>query len=49
MFEEGYAHRKSQFEELGRATESPNLVMINISPIDYGHVLLIPKANNQIP
>lgn len=25
---------------------SPNLVLINVSPIDYGHVLLVPRVND---
>lgn len=28
---------------------SPNLVMINVSPIDYGHILLVPRALDSIP
>jgi GDP-L-galactose phosphorylase len=28
---------------------SPNLVLINVSPIDYGHLLLVPRALDSIP
>jgi len=28
---------------------SPNLVVINVSPIEYGHVLLVPRVNDCIP
>lgn len=28
---------------------APNLVLINVSPIEYGHVLLVPRANDGIP
>jgi hypothetical protein len=31
------------------AGEDPNLVFINISPIDYGHVLLVPRVMSCIP
>lgn len=30
-------------------TPSPNLVLINVSPIEYGHVLLVPRVNDCIP
>lgn len=29
--------------------QSPNLVLINVSPIEYGHVLLVPRVNDCIP
>lgn len=32
-----------------RCSASPNLVLINVSPIEYGHVLLVPRANDAIP
>lgn len=28
---------------------SPNLVFINVSPIEYGHVLLVPRALDNLP
>lgn len=39
----------THFEEAGRANSSPNLVVINVSPIEYGHVLLCPKVLDCIP
>ncbi|GLI65765.1 hypothetical protein VaNZ11_009380 [Volvox africanus] len=32
-----------------RGVEVPNLVLINISPIDYGHVLLVPRVLDNLP
>ena len=29
--------------------ESPNLVIINVSPIEYGHVLLVPRVKDGLP
>lgn len=29
--------------------DSPNLVVINVSPIEYGHVLLVPKVLDYLP
>ncbi|CAI5997607.1 unnamed protein product [Closterium sp. NIES-65] len=37
-----------RFEE-GGEEESPSIVAINVSPIDYGHVLLIPRILDTIP
>lgn len=37
------------FEESGKATRSPNLVLINVSPIEYGHVLLCPRVLDCLP
>jgi hypothetical protein len=28
---------------------SPNLVYINVSPIEYGHVLLVPRVMDCLP
>lgn len=28
---------------------SPNLVLINVSPIEYGHVLLVPRVMDDLP
>eukprot|EP00775_Hariotina_reticulata_P005628 gene5628-5867_t len=39
----------SKFEEAGRCNGSPNVVLINVSPIDYGHVLLCPRVLDCIP
>lgn len=30
--------------ESSRMTQDPTLIMINVSPIDYGHVLLVPRV-----
>lgn len=30
-------------------TDSPHLVMINVSPIEYGHVLLVPSVLEKLP
>ncbi|KAL3701801.1 hypothetical protein R1sor_019823 [Riccia sorocarpa] len=35
--------------ENGPTGESPNIVVINVSPIEYGHILLVPKVKSQIP
>ena len=34
---------------LGQVSGSPNLVYINVSPIEYGHVLLVPKVLDDLP
>lgn len=39
----------SAFEESARAGRSPNLVVINVSPIEYGHVLLCPRVLDDLP
>uniref|UniRef100_A0A6S8LU39 GDP-D-glucose phosphorylase 1 n=1 Tax=Dunaliella tertiolecta TaxID=3047 RepID=A0A6S8LU39_DUNTE len=31
------------------ASSSPNLVLINVSPIEYGHVLLVPRVLDSLP
>jgi GDP-L-galactose phosphorylase len=38
-----------ELQERARAAPSPHLVIINVSPIDYGHVLLVPKALDDLP
>ncbi|XP_074577882.1 GDP-L-galactose phosphorylase 1-like [Curcuma longa] len=49
-FEAGEDH-KSQFLERAVAgeTESPSVVAINVSPIEYGHVLLVPRVLDCLP
>jgi len=37
------------YEPLAPARGSPNLVFINVSPIEYGHVLLVPRALSDLP
>ena len=39
----------SQLVEGGIAGPSPTMVLINVSPIEYGHVLLVPRVNDCIP
>ena len=35
--------------DLAPASDSPNLVLINVSPIEYGHVLLCPRVLDDQP
>lgn len=44
--EETATPRFSHSEMMG---ESPNLVLINVSPIEYGHVLLVPQVLDCLP
>lgn len=37
------------YTERGAAASSPALVVINVSPIEYGHVLLVPSALSCLP
>ena len=37
------------FDACAPVTESPNLVYINVSPIEYGHVLLVPRVLDCLP
>ncbi|BBM97710.1 GDP-L-galactose phosphorylase [Marchantia polymorpha subsp. ruderalis] len=39
----------SEYSEQAFVGESPNVVAINVSPIEYGHVLLVPQVKSQIP
>ena len=41
---EGSSCRHASFTPAAVAENSPSLVMINVSPIEYGHVLLVPKV-----
>ncbi|CAI7841514.1 unnamed protein product [Closterium sp. NIES-54] len=47
-FEEG-KDEESRFYEAALVEESPSLMVINVSPIDYGHVLLVPRVLDKIP
>ncbi|WOL01558.1 GDP-L-galactose phosphorylase 1-like [Canna indica] len=49
-FEAGKGH-KAQFFESAAVDEAntPNIVAINVSPIEYGHVLLIPRVLDCLP
>lgn len=38
-----------RLEEAGKLSRSPHLVLINVSPIDYGHVLLCPDVLSARP
>lgn len=40
---------ESCFEEAAYTGESPDLVLINVSPIEYGHVLLVPRVMDKLP
>jgi len=46
LFEVGGGQQSAslQFEPAAVVTASPNLVFINVSPIEYGHVLLVPRV-----
>ena len=37
------------FDPVVAVSGSPNLVFINVSPIEYGHVLLVPATLEQLP
>lgn len=47
-FEEGKSG-SSDFNEAYVASGSPNLVLINVSPIEYGHILLVPRVLDNLP
>lgn len=38
-----------EFKEAYVASGSPNLVIINVSPIEYGHILLVPRVLDNLP
>jgi GDP-L-galactose phosphorylase len=40
-------HRK--FCQEGTASRNPHVVLINVSPIEYGHVLLVPRILDSLP
>ncbi|KDP33162.1 hypothetical protein JCGZ_13427 [Jatropha curcas] len=51
-FEHGLDDKKSEFFPTAPASvdsNSPNVVAINVSPIEYGHVLLIPRILDCLP
>jgi GDP-L-galactose phosphorylase len=41
--------KRASFEAAAPANGSPNLVLINVSPIEYGHVLLVPRVLDCLP
>ena len=40
---------RSIFEKDAAVDESPTVVLINVSPIEYGHVLLCPRVTEMLP
>ncbi|XP_003079064.2 unnamed product, partial [Ostreococcus tauri] len=40
---------RSVFEPNASVGESPTVVLINVSPIEYGHVLLCPRVTDMLP
>jgi GDP-L-galactose phosphorylase len=42
-------HSDVEFEEAFVVAGSPNLVIINVSPIEYGHILLVPRVLDKLP
>lgn len=48
QFTAGAVHH-TRYHSAGTCGPSPNLVLINVSPIEYGHVLLVPRVNDCIP
>jgi GDP-L-galactose phosphorylase len=43
------AVHRTHYHSASKCGPSPNLVLINVSPIEYGHVLLVPRVNDCIP
>jgi GDP-L-galactose phosphorylase len=43
------AVQRTKYHSSALCGPSPNLVLINVSPIEYGHVLLVPRVNDCIP
>jgi len=39
----------SEYYETAPVLSSPNVVAINVSPIEYGHVLLVPRVLDRLP
>lgn len=39
----------TEFLEKGPVLDSPNVIVINVSPIEYGHVLLVPRVLDCLP
>lgn len=42
-------HNETCFEEAAATGANPGLVLINVSPIEYGHVLLVPRIMDRLP
>lgn len=50
QFEAGLSNdgQNVKFIPASPASNSPNLVFINVSPIEYGHVLLVPRVMDNL-
>lgn len=48
QFEPGLPNSTLEFIPAAPARTSPSLVFINVSPIEYGHVLLVPQVLDQL-
>lgn len=40
---------RTQYQEDAKVSGNPHLVLINVSPIEYGHVLLVPRILDKLP
>lgn len=40
---------RSTYEAAAEVGAEPHLMLINVSPIEYGHVLLIPRTTAKLP
>ena len=49
MMEPSQRASHPSFVPAAPAGASPHLVLINVSPIEYGHVLLVPRALDALP
>lgn len=41
--------KRAEFKDLSKTGSCPSLVLINVSPIEYGHVLLVPRVTACLP
>jgi len=49
-FEPGNERKSHYYPSLSVSEfDSPNIILVNVSPIDYGHVLLIPNVLDKLP
>lgn len=48
-FEPARPGSQAKFDDSAVMSSSPNVLIINISPIEYGHVLLVPRILDQLP
>lgn len=49
LFQVDETAQTASFEHKAVLGSSPNLVLINVSPIEYGHVLLVPRVLDCLP